>query len=77
MKRECVNDALPWKWWAVLGLPEIGGVAVERLTVYGAIVEGLEQTILLSLDFGFCLGLALGLGRGLQLSGGWRGRLWL
>ena len=60
---------------AVRDLPEIGGVAVERLTVYGAVVEGLEQTILVGVGFGLGLRLALGLGGGLQLSGGWRGRL--
>ncbi len=54
------------------GLPEIGGVAVERLPVYGAVPEGLGQTILPLLGFGLSFGLTLGL---LALSVGWRGRL--
>ncbi len=58
------------------GLPEIGGVSVERFPVHGAVVEGLEQTILPLLGLSFGFGLTLGL---LALSGGERGRLrlWL
>ena len=72
MKRERVIDALPLKWWwAVLDLPEIGRIAVERFTVYGAVVEGLEQAILPLLGLGLSFGLTL---LGLDLSGGGRGR---
>jgi hypothetical protein len=62
----------------VQDLPEVSGIAVENLTVYGAVPEGLGQAILLSLGFGPSFGSALGLttfsvgrrgGRGIRL--GW------